>query len=334
MKNAPLVIVVTLVAGCTLSTTGVIGGDPSTPDSGIGTATGGASVVPPTPGTGGAVGTPTTPGADAGLPPPSNDAGTGPTGCASVLPAAVQALLSAKCTTCHGPTPVPGAPMSLVTYADLTAPAKSDASRTVAAMAVARMQSTTLPMPPAPATPATPTEIAAVQSWITAGYPSAGCVTPPPADGGTTTPPPPDPFATPPRCTSNVTWTGGNEGSASMNPGMACVSCHASMGDEAPIFAIAGTVYPSAHEPDRCNGVNGSTGARVVIVGADGQMVTLTPNAAGNFTYSGTVARPFQAKVTYMGRERIMATPQTSGDCNGCHTQTGAMNAPGRILLP
>jgi hypothetical protein len=46
------------------------------------------------------------------------------------------------------------------------------------------------------------------------------------------------------------------------------------------------------------------------------------------------VATPFRAKVTYMGRERDMAAGQTSGDCNACHTQSGAMSAPGRIILP
>jgi hypothetical protein len=35
-----------------------------------------------------------------------------------------------------------------------------------------------------------------------------------------------------------------------------------------------------------------------------------------------------------MGRERDMAAAQTSGDCNRCHTQNGAMSAPGRIVLP
>jgi hypothetical protein len=35
-----------------------------------------------------------------------------------------------------------------------------------------------------------------------------------------------------------------------------------------------------------------------------------------------------------MGRERIMSAGQTNGDCNSCHTQNGAMSAPGRIMLP
>jgi cytochrome c553 len=144
---------------------------------------------------------------------------------------------------------------------------------------------------------------------------------------------PPDPLGTPPRCTSGTTWTGGNNGSSSMNPGRACVACHRNQ-EEAPLFTIAGTLYPTGHEPDLCNGVNGTTGARVVIVDAANRTVTLTPNAAGNFTYSGSVTAPYSAKVTYQGRERIMPVRQTNGDCNSCHTQNGTSGAPGRITLP
>jgi mono/diheme cytochrome c family protein len=240
---------------------------------------------------------------------------------ASGLPCDVASLLSGKCATCHGATPLPGVPMSLVTYADLTGPAKSDPSVTNAAMAVTRMMSTTTPMPPVGSPAATPTEIAALQSWIAAGYPMTGC--------GTVAP---DPFSVPPTCTSNVTWPGGD--GALMDPGRACISCHATSGGEAPTFTIAGTLYPTAHEPDLCYGANGTNGAVVVITGADGASFSIVPNAAGNFTHQGAVAKPFQAKVTYMGRERVMATAQTSGDCNSCHTQAGAMSAPGRIILP
>jgi hypothetical protein len=210
----------------------------------------------------------------------------------------------------------------MVTYADLTAPSKSDPTVTNAVLAVTRMMSTTSPMPPAPAPAATATEIAALQSWIAAGYPmttSCGTVAP-------------DPFSVAPTCTSNMTWSG-PQGST-MDPGMACNGCHATTGGEAPIFTIAGTVYPTAHEPDLCYGANGTNGALVVITGADGKSFSLTPNATGNFSWTGTLAEPFQAKVTYMGRERDMTTPQTSGDCNSCHTQSGAMSAPGRIILP
>jgi len=118
-----------------------------------------------------------------------------------------------------------------------------------------------------------------------------------------------------------------------MQPGMACIACHA-MGGEAPRFALAGTIFPTAHEPDACNGGPLAAMARVVITGADGKAITLTPNAAGNFSYQGALATPYTAKVTSMGRERAMIAMQTSGDCNSCHTETGTMMAPGRIMLP
>lgn len=151
-------------------------------------------------------------------------------------------------------------------------------------------------------------------------------------DAGT---PPPDPFAVAPTCTSKKTWTGGTEGSGSMQPGVACINCHNSSGGEAPRFTIAGTLYPTAHEPNQCNGVNGTTaGAKVVITDANQKVVTLTPNGVGNFYYTGAVALPFRAKVTDTNGERDMVAAQTSGDCNACHTQNGTMSAPGRIILP
>ena len=71
---------------------------------------------------------------------------------------------------------------------------------------------------------------------------------------------PPDPFSVAPACTSGKMWTGGTDGSGSMQPGVyACINCHKSSGGEAPQFKIAGTLYPTAHEPDQCNGVNDDT---------------------------------------------------------------------------
>lgn len=150
--------------------------------------------------------------------------------------------------------------------------------------------------------------------------------------GGTAPAPPLDPAA----CASKMTWTGGNDGSNDMQPGAACIACHTKQGGgQAPTFAVAGTVYAMVNEPNECYGVSGSTGVRVVITGADGAVVTLTPTASGNFAYQGTIATPLRAKVTDMnGGERAMGGSQTTGDCNACHTETGVEEAPGRIVVP
>jgi hypothetical protein len=150
------------------------------------------------------------------------------------------------------------------------------------------------------------------------------------ADAGTA--PSADPLAAAATCTSGMTWTQGDHGSAAMNPGRACITCHARM--NGPDLTIAGTLYPTGHEPDLCYGADGADGARIVITGADGQTITLTPVPSGNFHLRTRVATPFTAKVMYMGRERAMTATQTSGDCNSCHTQSGANGAPGRITLP
>ena len=265
------------------------------------------------------------------------------------VPCDLQMLFSSTCSTCHGNPPLSGLP-SLMGYATLTSPSASNAGQTNAQRALARMQDNTTPMPPAPGTRASSAQITSLQTWISAGYPKTSCGSGTGGGSGAGTVggsgagtgggsgagtggSGSDPFTAPPKCTSGKTWTSGNSGSANMNPGMACINCHSS-GGEGPRFALAGTVYPSAHEPDKCNGSNGSQGIQVQITSASGQVINLTPNSVGNFSYTGSVSLPYRAKVTYMGRERIMATAQQSGDCNACHTQNGAMSAPGRILLP
>lgn len=143
---------------------------------------------------------------------------------------------------------------------------------------------------------------------------------------------PNDPFAADPVCTSGTFWTEQNGEGPSMRPGEACIACH--MSDEGPIFEVAGTVYPSGHEPDDCNGA-GASGAVVVITDAQGMVYELEVNGAGNFSLENvTIALPYTAKVVQNGMERAMSGSQTSGDCNSCHTQQGSSSAPGRIVLP
>jgi hypothetical protein len=132
-------------------------------------------------------------------------------------------------------------------------------------------------------------------------------------------------------CTSGVT-SHADEGS-SMKPGDTCVTCHSSGNSEANPLTIGGTVYPTLHEPTDCDGVS-VTGATVVITDANSKVQTLTVNSVGNFLSSTAVATPYTASVVYNGTTLSMITPQTSGDCNSCHTVTGANGAPGRIMLP
>jgi mono/diheme cytochrome c family protein len=227
------------------------------------------------------------------------------------LPCDVETVLAARCWSCHGETPTEGLP-ALTSAAAFMAPAATDPTQSIGALALSRMQSTARPMPPTPATRATSDEIAVLSTWIAAGMPGGtGCA---------------------PICTSGVTWTGGNEESPRMNPGMACITCHAR--GEGPGFSIAGTLYPTIHEPDRCYGADASSGAQVIITGADGQTVALAPNTAGNFYAKTSVAKPYRAKVVTADGEREMAAAQTSGDCNSCHTEAGTNGAPGRIMLP
>jgi hypothetical protein len=142
-----------------------------------------------------------------------------------------------------------------------------------------------------------------------------------------------DPLNAAPTCTSNHRWLLGNLGLATMNPGLACIACHQTE-PRAPRFSAAGTVYPTGHEPDLCEAPATITNATIVITDASGGTVTLNPNGVGNFYYEGSLALPITAEVHYQGRTRAMITPAPSGDCNSCHTQDGAMAAPGRITLP
>jgi hypothetical protein len=191
----------------------------------------------------------------------------------------------------------------------------------------------TSPMPPTGAL--SPSAFAAFAAWVGAGAPRGACgvrgdAGASPRDGGS------DPFATPPRCSSGMTWTRGNFRSENMNPGQACVACHQRM-PRAPRFSVAGTVFRTAHEPDDCVGGAGAETEQVTVELTDamGRVFRLVPKVgSGNFFLEAAVATPYRARVLFQGRSIAMSAPQTSGDCNSCHTQSGAMGAPGRIILP
>ena len=232
------------------------------------------------------------------------------------LPCDVAQVLSDSCMSCHGSPLAGGAPNRLVSYDDLTAPSLNDPTISQIEAAIIRMKDTQKPMPPSGALPAA--QVAVLEQWVAGGLPKGTC-------GGTSAS-----FDTPSMCSSNQISR--QEEGSSMAPGQACISCHSQ--GEGPRYTFAGTVYPTAHEPDDCLGVNGSSTVQVVITGADGTIHTLPVNRAGNFTLRTRIATPYTAKVVSNGKERLMATPQTNGDCNSCHTEAGANKAPGRVMTP
>ncbi len=269
------------------------------------------------------------PGVDA--PEPSVDGGgggggAGGTGDAAGLPCDVQKLLRARCQSCHSAPPVEGAAISLLSYADLSARSKNEPAVSVAARCLKRMKDSLRPMPPAPANALTISEMTPLQTWLDAGAPPVECDETP-SD---------DPYDASPTCSSGGYWTAIDSGSPWMNPGLACIKCHRQSPNFSPQFSVAGTVFATAHEPDKCFGVSLATGAQIVITDANGQELSpIRVVSGGNFgaILSG-LSLPYRAKVVVGDRERVMLTPQTNGDCNACHTQAGAQGARGRIIVP
>ena len=247
---------------------------------------------------------------------------------ATGVPCGVETILSTYCWSCHGVTP--SAPSRLMTYADLTAPSVSNGSVSEAEEALARMKDTKSPMPPSGPRPSA-SEIATFEAWVTASTPKGakcGGTTGSGSDAGVSIPddaaPPPNPYNTPLQCSSGKTWSG-NTGST-MRPGDACGRCHQ--------ITIAGTVYPTAHEPTNCLGIPG--GSTVVVTDAKNKTATMTVNSAGNFLYTSYTAltAPFTVKVVTGSKTRAMSAKAPNGDCNSCHTASGTNNAPGRIMAP
>jgi hypothetical protein len=79
-------------------------------------------------------------------------------------------------------------------------------------------------------------------------------------------------------------YAGGND--ANMQPGVPCENCHVLLGAATGhTFDVSGTVYPTAHEPDDCNGTN-VTGATVVITDKNGTdyPLAVTPWATSTTT--------------------------------------------------
>jgi Copper type II ascorbate-dependent monooxygenase, C-terminal domain len=109
---------------------------------------------------------------------------------ARALPCAIEAIVRAKCHSCHGPVPQGGAPVTLVSSDDFQQPAFSTRERKLYEVAAARLADERRPMPPVQAAALTAAERATLQAWLERGAPaeSAACATPDagpaPNDGG------------------------------------------------------------------------------------------------------------------------------------------------------
>lgn len=120
-----------------------------------------------------------------------------------------------------------------------------------------------------------------------------------------------------------------------MRPGGDCIGCHleerARGEDDAPIYTLAGTVFPYFGFEEGCAGTGGMT---IEITDANGQVIRLVSNSVGNFFTRQNIAMPYTAKVIDGDREMVMIEPVSNGDCNSCHTPTGLEGAPGRVVTP
>jgi hypothetical protein len=276
----------------------------------------------------------------------SDEAGTGgsagSTGSKSALPCDVAPIIEAACLSCHGDPPSSSAPQSLLTVAQWKAASPTDPSKSNGERSVERMNDAARPMPPSGLLAATDIEV--VATWVAAGMPGGEC------DPTTVVDPILD---AEPTCTSMDFWPAGEDEAPGksrpeMMPGMPCNDCHTNpqkygFNDGSDPFDIAGTVFPSGHEPDYCAGLDGTSVTDVVvqIEDATGKTWDLHPNAAGNFTIKNGVTYPYSARVVSSTGVRAMSYQPLNGDCNICHTQEGSNGgdpnspvAPGRITVP
>ena len=151
---------------------------------------------------------------------PVGGAGGATAGGAGGLPCDVATTLRAKCQQCHAATPLNGAPMSLLTYADTRAAAPSNKSLSVWQSMQGRIHNTGMTVMPPRGQPAlTTSELATLDAWFAAGAPAGSTACSGAAtmgdggmDGQSNMAPRVGPQYLP--CTPNKTFTAHNTGSS------------------------------------------------------------------------------------------------------------------------
>ena len=111
-----------------------------------------------------------------------------------------------------------------------------------------------------------------------------------------------------------------------MHPGERCGSCHD--GKKAPVFAVAGTLYPGPDAEPR----DGLEGVTLEITATDGGTALLRSNEGGNFFTTASLAPPLKVVLRHNGVTTSTNAP--SGDCNSCHPRaSSAPTGPGRVFV-
>jgi mono/diheme cytochrome c family protein len=261
---------------------------------------------------------------DAGSPNRPEASTPDPGGPGSGLPCEVQGVIEKRCIVCHRDS----SPPPLRTYDDLIAKSPTNPTKTMAEMAIEEMKAER--MPPPPARSPEDDEILAFETWVNGGTKRNPVSCTAPSDAGTGTDA--GGGGGQGKCTSGETWTGGDNGSPLMHPGAACNGCHQVSGG--PSFRVAGTVFPTLHEPIDCNGSGTNPPLTVGILDADGNTTAMSVNEAGNFYTTETLTFPLRVAVYDGNSTRVMRGTVPSGDCNSCHTAKGNNGAPGRIMPP
>jgi hypothetical protein len=124
------------------------------------------------------------PNNDSSLPPVAGSGGVGggEGSAGAQLPCDIDAILGKSCRSCHGAQLTFGAPMPLITYADLTAPWKGGK---VYEAVERRIHADTSRMPPAPNPPLDTQALAAVDAWVAGGAKPGSAACRAASDGGT-----------------------------------------------------------------------------------------------------------------------------------------------------
>ncbi|RUO93849.1 hypothetical protein D7Y11_07475 [Corallococcus sp. AB018] len=242
------------------------------------------------------------------------------------LPCDVQAVIAERCAYCHTTPAKAYAPMALQARSDFQRASMVDAQSSMGQRSLTRMKDAQSPMPPASEPPMPEAERALLMGWLESGMPAGTCGSLPAGPAPTT-------------CASGSIWSEASGTGAYMAPGIACRSCHLEQAPSVAYFFM-GTVFPTLHEADGCDPrLQEPSNVKVEILDLEDQVrLTLVPNSAGNFmstTLQPSFPMPYRARLVGPdGTSRMMAAPQSNGDCNSCHTEQGAQNAPGRIALP